>query len=107
MLQNKPVYLLIAILFSVNISNGQTAATTVSEELGRLYGRLAKDLNYSVKIQVNDSIRSIIEVYMGSDTVFNHRFGNLRYLGQVTSPDSLIKIVSWNLVLTGKPGRYY
>ncbi|HBH83106.1 MAG: hypothetical protein A2X05_07745 [Bacteroidetes bacterium GWE2_41_25] len=107
MLKNKPVYLLIAILFSVNISNGQTAATTVSEELGRLYGRLAKDLNDSVKIQVNDSIRSIIEVYMGSDTVFNHRFGNLRYLGQVTSPDSLIKIVSWNLVLTGKPGRYY
>ena len=44
---------------------------------------------------------------MKSDTVFNHRFINLRYLGQVTSPDSLLKIITWNLVLKDSPSRYF
>jgi hypothetical protein len=39
--------------------------------------------------------------------VFKHRFTNLRYLGQIMSSDSLLKIITWNLVLKGSPGRYY
>jgi hypothetical protein len=44
---------------------------------------------------------------VASDTVFDHRFNNLRYLGQITSPDSLLKIITWNLFLRSGPGRYY
>jgi len=107
MLKNKLAYLPIVFLFSVNLINGQTVSNSVSVELEKLFGRLAKSLNDSVKIQVNDSIRCIVESYVESDTVFNHKFNNLRYLGQVTSPDSVLKIVTWNLVLINKPGRYY
>ena len=49
----------------------------------------------------------IIDSYVKSDTVFTHRFTNLRYLGQIMSPDSLLKIITWNLVLENEPGRYY
>lgn len=107
MLKKKLAYMLMLILFSVNLINGQTRSTSVSVDLEKLYGRLTKNLNDSVKTQVNDSIISIVESYVESDTVFNHRFNNLRYLGQITSPDSLVKIVTWNLVLINNQGIYY
>lgn len=106
MLKSKLYYLLILILFSSGQINGQTVKTSVSAELEKLFGRLIKT-DDSLKIQVNDSIRSLIEKYVESDSVFIHRFNNLRYLGQITSPDSLLKIVSWNLVLEKQTGKYY
>jgi hypothetical protein len=107
MLKSKLSNLLILILFSVNVINGQKVTISVSAELERLYGRLAKNLSDSVKLQANDSINSMIESYVGSDSVFSHRFKNLRYLGEVTSPDSIVKIVTWNLILVDRPGRYF
>jgi hypothetical protein len=49
----------------------------------------------------------ILDSYVRSDSVFTHRFTNLRYLGQIISPDSLLKIITWNLVLENDQGRYY
>ena len=69
--------------------------------------RLTDNYNDNDQLRINDSIRLIIDSYVSSDTVFTHRFDNLRYLGQVTSPDSLVKIISWNLILEDQPGRYY
>jgi hypothetical protein len=106
MLWKKTGYLLIFIVFTVNVAIGQTASS-VSGELNRLYGRLLKITDDSSRIQINDSIKNIIDSYVESDSVFNHRFTNVRYLGQITSPDSLLKIVTWNLVLRDKPCRYY
>jgi hypothetical protein len=106
-MRNKLACLLILVLASVRLLTGQDIASSVSGDLEKLYGRLMRNSGDSVRIQVNDSIISIIESYVWSDTIFNHKFNNLRYLGQITSPDSLVKIVTWNLVLTGTTGRYY
>ena len=78
--------------------------STVLEEL---FNRLVDNYDDNDRIRINDSIRLIIDSYVKSDTVFNHRFTNLRYLGQIMSPDSLIKIITWNLVLANKPGTYF
>jgi hypothetical protein len=78
-----------------------------SHVLEKLYSRLVNNFDDNDRIRINDSIRFIIDDYVKSDTVFFHRFRNLRYLGQVTSPDSLLKIVTWNLVLTNSPSRYF
>jgi hypothetical protein len=56
---------------------------------------------------LNDSIKLIIDGYVDSDSIFNTRLSIARYLGQITSGDSLIKIISWNLILHSSPGRYY
>jgi hypothetical protein len=72
-----------------------------------LFDRLVDNYNDSDRIRINDSIRIILDGYVKSDTVFTHRFTNLRYLGQIISPDSLIKIITWNLVLENEPGRYF
>lgn len=91
---------------SAGIANGQSTNDT-PEILEKLYSRLVNNFDDNNRIQINDSIRLIIDGYVESDTVFNHRFTNLRYLGQITSPDSILKIITWNLLLTSSPSRYY
>lgn len=85
----------------------QTSANNKSQLLEKLYSRLISNSNDNDRLRINDSIKSIIDIYVESDTVFNHRFSNLRYLGQITSPDSLLKIITWNLVLRSSPSRYF
>lgn len=103
------LYLIVLIFFSfsVSVAKGQIKENEAPLVLGKLYGRLVSNLNDNDRLRINDSIKLIIDNYVTSDTVFNHRFKNLRYLGQITSPDSLLKIVTWNLVLAGFPSRYF
>lgn len=84
------------------ISKGDTP-----QRLEELFNSLADNYNDNDRIRINDSIRMILDDYVKSDSVFIHRFTNLRYLGQITSPDSLLKIVTWNLLLEKEPSRYY
>jgi hypothetical protein len=103
------LYFIIVAAFSVGSANAQSADTIAGpgELLSNLYGRLVNNYNDTVRIRVNDSIKVIIDSYVRSDSVFNHKFSDLRYLGQIMSPDSAIKIVTWNLVLGNRPGKYF
>jgi hypothetical protein len=78
----------------------------ISDRLEQLFDRLTENYKDSDRIRINDSIKLILDGYVRSDSVFTHKFTNLRYLGQITSPDSLIKIITWNLVLDDEPGKY-
>lgn len=85
------------------ISGDETAAT-----LEKLFGRLSSATEDSTRLRINDSIKFLVENYIATDKkIFSHTFSNLRYLGQIVSFDSLIKILSWNLVLANEPGRYF
>ena len=95
------------ILFSTGIAKCQVLPKDTPLVLEELYNRLVDNYNDKDRIRINDSIRLIIGSYIRSDSVFSHRFTNLRYLGQIMSPDSIIKIVTWNLVLSDEPGRYF
>jgi hypothetical protein len=105
----KPVILnLILIIYISTIAvSGQIKPEETPGVLEKLYTRLVNNFDDSLRIQINDSVRLIIDDYVSSDTVFNHRFSRLRYLGQITSPDSLLKIITWNLVLRNAPNRYF
>ncbi len=97
-------------IFMVLISqtiDSQTTSGGISGELEGMYRRIRENITSAEKLAINDSIRHIIENYAASDTVFSHRFSNLRYLGQITSPDSLIKIITWNLILEDGGNRYF
>jgi len=106
-MSRKLLSLILFACFTATVSSGQNNPEPVSVVLEKLYGRLVNNYDDNDRIHINDSIRMIIEGYVMSDTVFNHRFPNLKYLGQITSSDSLIKIITWNLVLKSSPGRYY
>jgi hypothetical protein len=105
----KKLILSLTVILSVSVN--QVSAQIKPEEttaiLETLYGRLMTIYTDDDRVRINDSIKTIIDSYVTSDSVFNHRFRTLRYLGQITSPDSVLKIVTWNLVLGSGNSRYY
>jgi hypothetical protein len=103
-------FLLITSLLTVliiNCINGQYNTYGIAADLEGMFRRVRENHSPAEKLIVNDSIKAIIESYAGSDTVFKHRFSNLRFLGQITSPDSLVKILTWNLILEDGGNRYF
>lgn len=79
----------------------------LSESLGGLFSRLEKSRDDVLRNKINDSIITIIDRYAVSDSVFEHNFSNLRYLGQITASDEKLKIITWNLILTDRTNNYY
>jgi len=92
---------------STGLTKSQISPDEMSGSLEKLYGRLRSVSDDTVRLRINDSIKFFIEAYVASDKIFTHTFANLKYLGQITSSDSLIKIITWNLVLTSEPGKYF
>jgi hypothetical protein len=99
--------LILLFLFFTPYAKCQVSEKETSQLLEELFDRLVDNHNDSLRIRINDSIILNLDGYIKSDTVFNHRFTNLRHLGQITSPDSLLKIITWNLILENEPSRYY
>jgi hypothetical protein len=100
-------YILLILLFSTRIAKSQVPEKDTSTRLEELFDRLVGNYEDNDRIRLNDTIRLIVDDYVKSDSVFTHKFTNLRYLGQIMSPDSLLKIVTWNLVLENQPGKYF
>lgn len=100
--------ILVFFLFcSVRFASAQAQPDNISVTLEKLFSKLRTNLPAGLKVEKNDSIRTIIGSYASSDSVFSHKFSNLRFLGQITSPDSLVKIITWNLLLTEGGNRYF
>lgn len=102
----RSVFILL-IFLSASVVKSQVPVKETSQVLEELFDRLVDNYNDNERIGLNDSVKLIIDGYVKSDSVFTHVFTNLRYLGQIMSPDSLLKIITWNLVLGNEPGRYY
>jgi len=101
------LYLILSLFLTAGAAKGQVPAEETPQVLEELFDRLINNYNDNDRIRINDSIRLILDSYVRSDSIFTHRFTNLRYLGQITSPDTLLKIITWNLVLENEPGKYF
>jgi len=101
------VCILLYVYVSMGLTKGQISEDIMAGSLEKLFGRLRTSSEDSISLRINDSIKLFIENYIASDKIFTHKFTNLRYLGQISSSDSLIKIVTWNLILNNEPGRYF
>jgi hypothetical protein len=99
----KPLIILVLCCFFTHSTYSQSD----SETLEKLFGRLIVEREDSVRLRVNDSIKTIVDKVVEIDSVFNFNFTNVRFLGQITSTDSIIKIVSWNLNLRDEPSKYF
>lgn len=94
-------------LVSTALVHSQIKVNDTPQVLEKLFGRLLTDYEDNDRLRINDSIKVIIDSYVQSDTVFKHRFTNLRYLGQILSPDSRLKIITWNLIFKDGTNRYF
>jgi hypothetical protein len=98
---------LLIIFFATGIARSQVTVEDTPAVLEVFFNRLVDNYNDNDRIRINDSIRLVLDEYVKSESVFTDKFTNLRYLGQIISPDSVLKIITWNLVLENEPGRYY
>jgi hypothetical protein len=85
----------------------QSNSSGISGDLEGMFRRVRENLSSKEKLLINDSIKSIVENFAFSDSVFRYKFSNLRFLGQISSPDSLVKIITWNLILEDGGNRYF
>lgn len=86
---------------------GQNRTEILSQELEQLFSRIRPDTDDSSKVRIADSVNMYLHEFANSENVFSHRFDNIRNLGQITSPDSLLKILCWNLPLEFPAGKYF
>jgi len=106
-MNHKIYFIILVVLFLTPSGTGNAQQPGTEEILGNLFSRILDTRDDAERIRLNDSITLIIESYVASDMIFSHRFENLRYLGQILSPDSRIKLVTWNLILTDGTNRYF
>jgi len=102
--------LIIIILTSLqlfSVSDGKASESGTSAILEKLFSRLVASREDVDRIRINDSIKFIMYSYSESDTAFTHKFTNVKYLVQITSKDSRLKIITWNLILKDSQSRYY
>jgi hypothetical protein len=102
------VYLIIICALSGTCSvTAQSLTADASVILENLFVRMLNSNDDNVRSGTNDSIKLIVDSYVRSDSVFTHKFTSLRYLGQIESADSKIKIITWNLVLRKGTNKYF
>jgi hypothetical protein len=105
----KQIAVILLLTFTICLSgiNGQGVKSDAPRRLENLFGRLLKTSDDSVRISISDSVNLMVDSYVRSDSIFTHTFTNLKYLGQITSPDKQLKIVTWNLLLSTSSSRYF
>jgi hypothetical protein len=101
------IFILALSLLSGHNAKGQDQFYSTGEILENLFRRLTDTIPDDQKIAANDSIKLYVEKYAADDNVFSHRFSNLRFLGQITAPDSSLKIITWNLLFRNGTGKYF
>jgi hypothetical protein len=89
------------------IAAGNPQPSKYQALLESLFTRILNTNSDSIRISLNDSVRVLIDSYTASDSVIDHKFNKLRYLGQIKSPDSKVKIITWNLPLRESANKYF
>jgi hypothetical protein len=104
----KRILSILMVIFSTLISiSGQSPVPEPSAIIDTLFSRLVTSSSDEDRLRINDSIILFIDSYTGSDTIMDHTFEGLKYLGQISSRNSYLKILTWNLLLKESASRYY
>ena len=106
-MRQKAFYIILTALFLVPAMKVKSQQPESGEILQQLFNGILDTRNDQERIQLNDSIIKIIDKYVESERILDHRFTDLRYLGQILSSDSRLKIITWNLNLTDGTNKYF
>jgi len=88
------------LLFQLLLINQPGFAQTIGE-INHYFNKIAVAPGDEEKLVYNDSLTNTILTYLESvGDITRADLSDVSYLGQITSPDSLIKIFSWNIPVT-------
>ena len=100
-------YLNILCLFLLLMISQSVIAQTV-DKINHYFSKIASAPGDEEKLVYSDSLTiSIISYLESTEDIIRADLSDLKYLGNITSPDSLIKILSWNIPITGRNNIYY
>jgi hypothetical protein len=102
------VFLLLSIVCTAEAATQETTRDTAfyRENISRLFLSAASATDDARRGQISDSLIKITEEYLASDIPFEHIYSDIRYMGYYMAPDSLVKIVSWNIPLNNGSNNY-
>lgn len=107
MMKLRPYLILMCLLGFFYNARAQKLSYDVRSALEDLFNRISNTRDDNDRQQLNDSVQLLIDSYVISDSVMTSSFKHLRYPGQITSSDSRIKIITWNLVLRDGTNKYF
>jgi hypothetical protein len=94
-------------LYIFGVTSGQQPGDSLRAPLANLFKEIHSSSEDSIRLSANDSIRLLVGKFAAREELFNRRYQELKYLGQIISPDSSLKIITWNIALKNNKGFYY
>ncbi len=86
----------------VNISNAQ-----IVNKIDGYFDSMASSLNDRQRLACNDSIvTGLMSWFINRDNIMSSELDQIKYLGQIISSDSLVKVFSWNIPLSSGDNIY-
>jgi hypothetical protein len=76
------------------------------EDISRLFMSAASETDDTRRMQISDSLIASTGKYLASDIPFEHIYRDIKYMGYYMAPDSLVKIVSWNIPMNNGSNNY-
>lgn len=100
---------LTVILFSFKSIFGQnsTPFTESENKIKEWFNVISVSKNDSAKLSCNDSIISVFDSILLIPESYFYKFENLSFVGKISSPDKLFRIINWNLVFNNGSYKYY
>ncbi|HDZ40199.1 MAG TPA: hypothetical protein ENH59_00745 [Bacteroidetes bacterium] len=86
---------------------GQLATAQVPDDINYYFSRIIVSTAEEEKLAYNDSIANTLLSYLESvDDIVATDIPGVKYLGQISSSDSLIKILTWNIPISNGNNLY-
>jgi hypothetical protein len=100
----------IILLFTIGCfytSGVQQQKSRLTSDLEGLFTRIFNTHDDAERLRLNDSVKLLIDAFVASDSVMTYNFEHLRYPGQITSSDSRLRIITWNIILSDGSNKYF
>lgn len=98
---------LVSFMPSVSLEGQSYTMSAEEKELNLLFGRMQKAPDDQTKRQINDTIVMKFGEILSRPESFGIKFDSLRYCGKVVSSDGVVRIFTWNMVLSDLRHQYF
>lgn len=101
------LYIYFLLLPFVTFSQMDTSMINMELKLEAVLNQLRSAKDDSLKLQINQEYRELLELALEEPSAMTYPFDRLRTMGSVKSPDGLLRVFSWNVEMQDKTQRYF
>lgn len=105
----KNCIIVIFLFFSVQIiaqNNGFNDIELANDTLNSHFEKMAKAKTDNEKLTANEKIITLLDAHLSRKSSFDYQF-SAKYLGNIMSPDSTVRIITWNIPYSDGTFEYF